>query len=147
MELRGNMMLGSLDAGLAFSNASLGVAHAMVHSLGGFLDLPHGECNAIILSHVVKYNYEACPDRYQKIGEAMGLDLSGLSDAEQKSVIIEAIATLEKQAGVNRTLGQLGVIKEDIPALAQKAMNDVCIVTNPRPVGVKDIEAIYEEAL
>ena len=147
VELRGKMMLGSLDAGLAFSNASLGVAHAMVHSLGGFLDLPHGECNAIILSHVVRFNYDACPGRYQKIGEAIGQNLSGLSDAEKKSAIIEAIIALEKHAGVDKTLGQLGVKKEDIPALAQKAMNDVCIVTNPRPVSVKDIEAIYEEAL
>ncbi len=147
MELRGKMMLGSLDAGLAFSNASLGAAHAMVHSLGGFLDLPHGECNAIILSHVVRYNYEACPDRYQKIGEAIGLDLSRLSDAEKKSAIIEAIVTLEKRAGIDKTLGQLGVTKEDIPVLAQKAMKDVCIVTNPRPIGIKDVEAIYEEAL
>lgn len=147
LELREKMMLGSLDAGLAFSNASLGAAHAMVHSLGGFLDLPHGECNAIILSHVVRYNYDACPGRYQKIGEAIGQDLSGLSDAEKKSAIIEAIVKLEKKAGVDKTLGQLGVTKEDIPALAQKAMNDVCIVTNPRPVSVKDIEEIYEEAL
>ena len=147
IELRSNMMLGSLEAGLAFSNASLGAAHAMVHSLGGFLDLPHGECNAIMLSHVIRYNYDTCPERYQKIGEAIGLDLSGLSDAEKKSAIIEAIITLEKQAGVDKTLGQLGVTKEDIPALAQKAMKDVCIVTNPRPIGVKDLEAIYEEAL
>ncbi len=147
MELRGRMMLGSLEAGLSFSNASLGAAHAMVHSLGGFLDLPHGECNAIILSHVVRYNYDACPERYQKIGEAIGQDLSGMSDAEKKPAIIEAIVRLEKQAGVDKTLGQLGVTKEDIPALARKAMNDVCIVTNPRPVSVKDIEAIYEEAL
>ena len=86
-------------------------------------------------------------DRYQKIGEAMGLDFSGLGDAEKKSAIIEAIVTFEKRAGVDKTLGQLGVTKDDIPALAQKAMKDVCIVTNPRPIGVKDIEAIYEEAL
>jgi alcohol dehydrogenase len=147
MELRSKMMLGSLDAGLAFSNASLGATHAMVHSLGGFLDLPHGECNAILLSHVVRYNYEACPDRYRKIGEAMGLSFSGLGEAEKKSAIIEAIMEFEKRAGVDKTLGQLGVTKEDIPTLARKAMEDVCIITNPRPIGIKDIEAIYEEAL
>jgi alcohol dehydrogenase class IV len=57
LEYRSNMMLASLEAGLAFSNASLGAAHAMAHSLGGLLDLPHGQCNAMILDGVVDFNY------------------------------------------------------------------------------------------
>lgn len=55
-EARGGMMLASLEAGLAFSNASLGAVHAMAHSLGGYLDLPHGECNVLLLDHVVAFN-------------------------------------------------------------------------------------------
>ncbi len=61
LQFRGKMMLGSLFAGLAFSNASLGAVHAMAHSLGGLLDLPHGECNAILLEHVVKRNFAFAP--------------------------------------------------------------------------------------
>lgn len=53
---RENMSLASLQAGLAFSNASLGAVHALAHSLGGFLDMPHGECNALLLEHVVRFN-------------------------------------------------------------------------------------------
>ncbi len=60
LELRGKMTLASLQAGLAFSNASLGAVHAMAHSLGGLLDLPHGECNALLLDHVVNFNYPRC---------------------------------------------------------------------------------------
>ena len=69
---RNNMMLGSLLAGLAFSNASLGLAHAMAHSLGGLLEQPHGMCNALLLSHVVGFNYPAVPERYDNIARAMG---------------------------------------------------------------------------
>ena len=69
-------MLGSLLAGLAFSNASLGAVHAMAHSLGGLSDLPHGECNALLLETVIDYNYSVCPDRYAAIAEAMNIDCS-----------------------------------------------------------------------
>ena len=62
------MMQASLLAGLAFSNASLGAVHAMAHSLGGLLDLPHGLCNAILLPHVVAYNYEAAPIAFGRLG-------------------------------------------------------------------------------
>ncbi len=62
MELRAKTMLGSMQAGLAFSNASLGAVHAMAHSLGGYKDLPHGECNAMLLPHVIDFNYTARPN-------------------------------------------------------------------------------------
>jgi alcohol dehydrogenase len=147
MELRTNMMLGSLCAGLAFSNASLGAAHAMAHSLGGFLDLPHGESDAILLRGVIEFNYNAAVDRYERIGEAMGLNLKGMSGTDKRSTVIEAIINLERRSGINKTLGQIGVRKKDIPVLAKKAMKDVCIVTNPRQISQKDIEDIYEGAL
>jgi alcohol dehydrogenase class IV len=65
-------MLASLHAGLAFSNASLGLVHAMAHSLGGLMDLPHGECNALLLEYVVDYNFSSDPARYLKIAKTMG---------------------------------------------------------------------------
>ena len=77
-DLRGAVMQGSLQAGLAFSNASLGAVHAMAHSLGGWLDLPHGECNALLLEHVVAFNFPKATERYLQIGEALGLDLRGV---------------------------------------------------------------------
>ena len=70
-------MQGSLQAGLAFSNAILGATHAMAHSLGGALDIAHGECNAILLDHVIEFNMPAAPERFEQIAEAMGLDLRG----------------------------------------------------------------------
>lgn len=147
IELRSRMMLGSMYAGLAFSNASLGLVHSMAHSLGGRLDFAHGECNAVLLRHVVSYNYDAVPERYQKIGEAMGVDIQNISAEGRKDAILSAFYELNMQSGVERTLGQIGVKKSDIPHLAENAMQDVCLVTNPRMPERKDIEEIYEKAL
>merc|ERR1711916_201355 len=73
MKYRENMMLGSLYAGLAFSNASLGAVHAMAHSLGGLKDLPHGLCNTILLDKVINYNFDSASDRYRKIADLLNL--------------------------------------------------------------------------
>lgn len=145
--LRGKMMQASLLAGLAFSNAILGAVHAMAHSLGGLLDLPHGECNAILLRHVIEYNFSAAPDRFVKIGQAMGLDLDGKPMEEQKGVLLDAIYGLQKAVGIVRTLGQLGVKRSEIPNLARNAVQDACMATNPRQASLEDIEVVYEKAL
>ncbi|MCK9632138.1 MAG: iron-containing alcohol dehydrogenase [Methanoregula sp.] len=140
-------MLGSLCAGLAFSNASLGAVHAMAHSLGGFSDLPHGECNALLLEHVMAFNFPSCPGRYEAIGHAMGADLSGLHSNERKEKVIAGIRSLRETLGITETLGDLGVTKEKIPTLARNALQDPCMATNPRQPTAHDIERIYEEAL
>ncbi|MBU1564687.1 MAG: iron-containing alcohol dehydrogenase [Proteobacteria bacterium] len=147
LDLRGKMTLASLQAGLAFSNASLGAVHAMAHSLGGLLDLPHGECNALLLDHVINYNFPDAAERYLKIGEAMGLDVRHLSINEAKNAIIYKIRQLKQKVGIKKTLGQQGASLTDIPHLARKALKDPCMVTNPRVPNQRDIEVIYEEAL
>jgi alcohol dehydrogenase class IV len=147
LELRNNMTLASLQAGLAFSNASLGAVHAMAHSLGGLLDLPHGECNALLLQHVVNYNFPEAAGRYVKIGGAMGLSLEGLPAGAARKAIVAHIDELKRQVGITKTLAQQGATTADIPALAEKALRDPCMVTNPRNPTRRDIEVIYEEAL
>ncbi|NYB52155.1 MAG: iron-containing alcohol dehydrogenase [Methanobacteriaceae archaeon] len=147
IDLRAQMMLSSLHAGLAFSNASLGLIHAMAHSLGGFLDLPHGECNAILLDHVVEFNFESEVEKYRQIGEALGLQLGGVSDNEAKRILIGGIRDLKAQAGINHSLKDAGVTTSDIPELARKAMNDACIITNPRRPSLSDVEVIFKNAL
>ncbi len=146
-EAMGHVMLGSLEAGLAFSNASLGAVHAMAHSLGGLLDLPHGECNALLLRHVMRFNLPEAIERYQQVGRAMGLNLQGMTTTEQSTVILNAVDRLRTEVGVNRTLGQVGVQRSDVLDLARKAIRDPCMVTNPRRPTIRDIEVIYEEAL
>jgi alcohol dehydrogenase len=147
IELRNKLTLGSLQAGLAFSNASLGAVHAMAHSLGGFLDLPHGECNAILLEHVIAYNFREAATRYMKIGEALGLDLRGMPSQDIQEAITSKIRRLRISVGIQQTLGARGTKPSDIKHLAEKAMKDPCMVTNPRVPNQRDIEVIYEEAL
>jgi alcohol dehydrogenase class IV len=147
MEYRSNMMMGSLLAGLAFSNASLGLIHAMAHSLGGMLGLPHGMCNALLLEPVVDFNYPAVPGRYNQIGRAMGLELDGLGPDDCRKSLLNELARLREGAGLKTTVGALGVASGDIPRLALNAFNDPCLATNPREPSIDEIARLYEKAL
>jgi alcohol dehydrogenase class IV len=147
IELRGRITLASLEAGLAFSNASLGAVHAMAHSLGGWLDLPHGECIAILLDHVVAFNFKEAPGRYRNVAAAMNIDHNRIADKDLLQKILKSIRGLKKDIGIEASLGMRGARKTDIPELAGKAMKDPCMVTNPRVPTLRDIEVIYEEAL
>lgn len=146
MDMREQVMLASLEAGLAFSNASLGAVHAMAHSLGGLLDLPHGECNALLLDHVLAYNYQEAAAKYDRIGAIFGVEVQGLSAAERKSAIVQALQDFKKELGLIPGLSSRGVRQTDIAVLAQKAIVDPCMVTNPRRPNLEDITTLYEEA-
>jgi len=147
LHYRGKTMLASLHAGLAFSNASLGAVHAMAHSIGGYLDFPHGECNALLLDSVIAYNYSAAARRYETINAIMKSEMETSTAQEHKQNLIDRIRVFRKTVGINESLGTMGVKKEEIPALAAYAMKDACMVTNPRRPTQPDIEAIYEAAL
>ncbi len=147
LELRSNVMQGSLQAGLAFSNAILGATHAMAHSLGGALDIAHGECNAILLDHVIAFNLPTASERFEHIAEAMGLDLRGKTSVQKKSALLNHIRELKSAAGVDRTLKELGVGRDDVKFLTDHALKDPCMATNPRKASKRDIEVVYEESL
>jgi alcohol dehydrogenase len=147
IHVRTLMMQGSLQAGLAFSNASLGAVHSLAHCLGGYLDLPHGECNAILLDHVVEYNYPKASQRYDEIARVMGLDIQGKTESEKAKLLISDIQNLKAQLGIKDTLSQKGLSRSDIALLAKNALNDPCLITNPRTAKQRDLEVIYEEAL
>lgn len=138
---RDRVMLASLEAGLAFSNASLGAVHAMAHSLGGLLDLPHGECNALLLQPVIRYNYPYAAERYQAIAAALGVP------QDSPEALLTAIDVLREECGIAAGLTGRGVTAAQIPSLAEKAMQDPCMVTNPRRPTTAEIEEIYGQAL
>lgn len=144
---REQMMLASLQAGLAFSNASLGAVHAMAHSVGGYLDLPHGESNALLLEFVIDFNFPTTVDRYQHIGEALGIDLRGRTQAQTKRLIMDDIRSLRLAAGIHEGLAARGNLTGSLGELAKHAIHDACIYTNPRRATAADVEAIYSEAL
>ena len=147
LDLRGAVMHASLQAGLAFSNASLGCVHAMAHSLGGYLDLPHGECNALLLPHVVNYNFGSEVSRYKRIGEIFGIDLKNSLVKEAKQKLLNHIFELSEKCGIKGGLEERGVNISDINILADKAINDPCNATNPRIPTKEDLEMVYKESM
>lgn len=142
---RKNMMMASLMAGLAFSNASLGLVHAMSHSLGGLKDFPHGECNAMLLEKVIDYNYPAAALKYDEIGESIGLVLADLTANQRAAAIAGKVADLRKQLGIVQRLSDMGLVLEDLQRLAEFAQRDPCVATNPRESTPEIIEDIYRK--
>ncbi len=140
---RDKMMTASLMAGMAFSNASLGLVHAMAHSLGGALDLPHGECNALVLEKIVPFNYSACPEKYNQLAKAMHVNIDKYKFSERGAAISDQISSLRKNLDINQRLVDLGVQSTDIPKLSEFAFQDPCLATNPRETSKQDIERLY----
>ena len=148
IEAKEKMAMASLQAGLAFSNAILGVVHAMVHQIDGYLDRHHGESNACILPYAMEFNLVACPKKFKDIARALGEDVTGLDDYRAGERAVLAVRRLIKEIGLpSGGLRELGVKEELIPVFSQNALNDACLVTNPRDCTGEDIASIYRRAL
>lgn len=142
------MARASLSAGLAFTNAILGAAHAISHQIGGALDLPHGMLNAILLPHVVRFNAGSEPARFRRLAEALGVvDAALLPADEVGDALAVQIADLANAIGAPRRLGDIGVTLAHLPAFARQTLCDACLTTNPRDVSEADVMAILEAAL
>ncbi len=147
IEAREQMAYAQFMAGMAFNNASLGYVHAMAHQLGGFYDLPHGVCNAILLPHVQRYNAQVCPERLRDVAKAMGVEVEGLNAEQGAEAAIDAIVALAKDVGIPAGIQELGAKSEDVPVLADNALKDACGFTNPKQATHEEISAIFEAAM
>jgi alcohol dehydrogenase len=147
IEAREQMAYAQFMAGMAFNNASLGYVHAMAHQLGGFYDLPHGVCNAILLPHVQRYNAQVCPKRLKDIANCMGVNVSTMSAEEGAVAAINAIEKLGIKIGIPAGLKALGVKPDDISLLADNALKDVCGLTNPKQASHEEICNIFKAAM
>lgn len=137
----------SLQAGLAFTNALLGATHAIAHQIGGFLDLPHGLLNAILLPHVMRFNAATHPERFVGVAGAMRVETARLHPREAAEAAIEVVEALREKVGIPSGLYQVGVKAADIGRFAENALKDVYITTNPRTVSREDVERICRAAL
>lgn len=147
IEAREQMAYAQFMAGMAFNNASLGYVHAMAHQLGGFYDLPHGVCNAILLPHVQRYNAQVCPERLRDVAKAMGVKVDNMTAEQGADAAIDAIVTLAKDVGIPAGIKELGAKSEDIATLADNALKDACGFTNPKQATHDEISAIFEAAM
>ncbi|MDZ5254419.1 L-threonine dehydrogenase [Clostridium sp. LIBA-8841] len=147
VEARDMMAYAEYLAGMAFNNASLGYVHAMAHQLGGFYNLPHGVCNAILLPHVQEYNKATSAARLAKIAKIMGGNIEGLTDEQGADLCIDMIKSLSQTVGIPEGLGVLGVKESDFETLATNALNDACALTNPRKGNLEEVIAIFKKAM
>jgi 1,3-propanediol dehydrogenase len=141
------MAQAALEAGMAFTNAILGATHAMSHQVGGLLDAPHGVVNGVLLPHVIRFNAQAWPDRFVALGAAAGLPTAGVPPREVAAQLADLVRALADDVGVPKGLASLGVAERDVPGLARTTLKDACMATNPRTVGLRDVETLFREAL
>jgi alcohol dehydrogenase len=147
MAARDGMAYAEYLAGMAFNNASLGHVHAMAHQLGGFYNLPHGVCNAILLPAVERFNLIAKLDRFVDIAIVMDENVEGLSPRAAAERALDAIKILSNDVGIPTGLKELGVKEADLKTMAQNAQKDACGLTNPRCPSLDDVVMIYKWAM
>ena len=147
LEARDKMAYAEYLAGMAFNNASLGYVHAMAHQLGGFYNLPHGVCNAILLPAVCEFNMISNPKRFADIAVAMGENVEGLSDVDAAAKGIAAIRKLSSDIGIPAGLKELNVKETDLRIMGENAQKDACMLTNPRKATLDNVISIYQAAM
>ena len=154
MKARSEMAYAQYLAGVAFNNASLGYVHAMAHQLGGYYNLPHGVCNAILLPYVMSFNAGCATQltetaqRYAKI--AYLCDISTASVRQSALNVIRTIRSWTKKMDIPPTIKAAGVSTEDfqaeLPEMVEDALADACLTSAPRRCTKEDIRQVFENA-
>lgn len=145
VEARTNMCWAEYMAGLAFSNAGLGMVHAMAHQLGGFYNTPHGVANAILLTHVMKYNIPACKKRYGNIAQALGVDISGMTADQAANSAVKFIEELARRIQIPK-LSDTAFKVKDVVTLSLNALGDTGMPENPREATLVDVQKVFLDA-
>ena len=144
---RGQMQVAALLAGWAFSNAMVGLVHAMAHSLGAVCRIPHGLANGILLPHVMRYNLDEIPDLTADIGEAMGVAANATETVDRAAAAVDHMETFAGRVGLKKRLKDLGVTGQQLKACAELSMSDGSIIYNPKMVvDAEDVLAVYQMA-
>ncbi|MHB1044307.1 MAG: bifunctional acetaldehyde-CoA/alcohol dehydrogenase, partial [Eubacteriales bacterium] len=161
-EAREKMHNASTIAGMAFTNAFLGINHSLAHKVGGEFGVPHGRANAVLLPHVIEYNaglpskfvsypkyeYFVAPEKYRRIAARLGLPAA--SPDEGAAALAGAVRELNRSLGIPATFAEMGIDREKflarLPALAEKAFEDQCTTTNPRLPLIAELAEILQRA-
>lgn len=142
---RKEMHIAQCLAGMSFSNAILGIVHAMAHKTGKLFDIPHGCANAIYLPYVIQYNAKTAPEKYADIARRLGL--SGITEGELVDSLINYIKELKQQMNVPASLKEFNVDLDDFMAqldfFAPEAVQDPCTGTNPRTIDDETMKKLY----
>lgn len=143
-DARGKMHIAQCMAGMAFSNALLGIAHSIAHKTGAVFHITHGCCNAILLPFVIQYNSRVCMERYAQIAKYLGLP--GSTDKQLTNSLVEAIRALNRKLNIQPTYRENGVSEEDFKAhaqsIAENAVLDPCTGSNPRKTDAENMQKV-----
>jgi len=143
-DARGKMHIAQCLAGMAFSNALLGIVHSLAHKVGAQYGIPHGCCNAIMLPYVVQYNSKVCMERFADIARIMGLP--GRTNEQLTNSLVQTIKDLNKKLDIPLSYREYGVteeqFKETADFIAQNAVLDPCTGSNPRETDVVNMKKV-----
>ena len=143
---RRKMAEASYMAGMSFSNAGLGVCHAVAHQIGARYKIPHGVANALILPEVMQFNLLVRQDSLKDIARAFNLRIENLDTKAAALRGIEAVRELRAEIGLPTRLQDVGAIPGDFAAMANQALEDPTLKTNPRMVGYQDVIDILQRS-
>ncbi|MFD0829425.1 hydroxyacid-oxoacid transhydrogenase [Neobacillus sp. M.A.Huq-85] len=145
---RSNMLLGSLLAGMSFSNAGTAAAHALAYPIGGLVKAPHGEVTGLLLPYVMEYNASVETEKMINISKAFDIDTERLSDKEAALAASKAVLELLQEIGLPTHLSDIGIKEDDIPEIAEKTLQiDRLIRNNPRVPTQSSLEELLRKAL
>ena len=163
IKAREKMAHASCMAGMAFSNAFLGINHSMAHKLGAFHHLPHGMANSLVMTEVIRFNSADAPTkqaafaqykypnaawRYARIADHLGL--GGNTNEEKVELLIKAIEELQSKVNMPKTIKEAGVTEEKFYAtldeMVEQAFDDQCTGANPRYPLMKELKEMYINA-
>ena len=143
-EARGKMHIAQCLAGMAFSNALLGIVHSLAHKVGAQYEVPHGCCNAIMLPFVIQFNSKVCMNRFADIARTMGLP--GATDKQLTNSLVAAIRELNRKVGIAASYKEHGVpeelFKSTLDFVCENAVKDPCTGANPRACTVEDLKKV-----
>lgn len=144
---RGNMLLGSLLAGIAFANAGVTAVHAFAYPLGGRYHVPHGLANSMMLPAIVEYNLLGNEGRFTDVAAAMtrgGL----LEGSPSANGVVTGVLALSAHLQIPRNLAELGIPAAAVPEMAEGAMQGTrLLANNPRPITLDDAVTLYSRAM
>ncbi|WP_373898008.1 iron-containing alcohol dehydrogenase [Haloimpatiens sp. FM7315] len=145
-DARDEMHMAQCLAGMAFSNALLGITHSMAHKTGAVFHIPHGCANAIFLPYVIDFNKKSCGSRYAEIAKA--LELKGNTEDELIDSLNEMIKSMNKKMNIPCNMKEYGIKEEDFKAnldfISENAIKDACTGANPRAITVDEMKKLFE---
>ncbi|MEF9951091.1 MAG: iron-containing alcohol dehydrogenase [Clostridium sp.] len=145
VDARESMHYAQCLAGMAFSNALLGITHSMAHKTGAVFHIPHGCANAIYLPYVIDFNKKACMDRYAAISRRLGL--AGNSEEELVDSLTTLIKDFNKKLEIPQTLKDYGInedeFKKVVRLVSERAISDACTGSNPREINADQMEKLF----